>query len=1161
MKGNIFIKRPVMAISIAIMILLVGAISFSSLPLEQYPDIAPPTVSVYTTYTGASADAVMNAVIQPLEEAINGVENMLYMSSTATNAGSATINVIFKQGTDPDMAAVNVQNRVSRAQGLLPSDVTRVGVQTMKRQTSFLQIDALCSEDGKYDEDFISNYLDINVIPQIKRVEGVGDVMLLGGTYSLRIWMKPELMAQYDVIPTDISNALAEQNLESPAGQLGEKPVNGTHGDGIGNYYQYTLKYKGRLKEISEFEDIVIRANPDGTLLRLKDIADVELGAVSYAFHGEANGHPGVTFLCFQLAGANAKETNDRVSAKLEELSKDLPKGMKFVKMMSSNDFLLASISNVEETLLVAILLVVLVVYFFLQDFKATLIPSISIIVSLVGTFACLSMAGFTLNLLTLFALVLAIGTVVDDAIVVVEAVQAKFDAGYTSPYEATKDAMSDVTMAVISCTFVFMAVFIPVSFTGGTAGIFYTQFGLTLATAVGLSCVSALVLCPALCAMMMRPASEERRKGFFGAINYRTRLAYEATYTAMMEKYANVLRRMVSRKVRFYVCFGALAVAIAGMLFFGSHLPGGLVPSEDQGVCMMNVSAVPGSNVASTYDVMNKAQKIIEEVPEVKDYTKVAGYGFMSGQGTSYGMSVIRMKPWSERQYGIGFGIATLALLAFIIALIVFVRGLIKRKNIGKKALAFAIITVLSAFAFLNYHPLDNMMSSSTMVANAKLNARLLKEIPEAQCFVFEPGMIPGYGMGSIELQLQDKTGTADKALFFDYTKKFIAKLSEHPEVGRCITTYERNFPQFQVEVDAAQCKRAGISPATVLSALASYCGGSYVSNMNQFSKVYRVMLQSNPQSRTTESDLSNMFIRNNGQMAPLSQFVKLTPVLGPEIDNRFNLFSSISVNVTANTGVSNTEVMKVIEEVHKEVFPEGYSYEFGGMAREEAQTIGSYDTYLTYAICVILIFLILSCLYESFLIPFAVIFSVPAGLMGTYGFAWLWNTGFNWTITMNGQAAPIGRMLFMGQIENNIYLQTGVIMLIGLLAKTAILITEFALERRRKGMGIVEAAFAAAEARLRPILMTVLTMIFGMIPLVFATGAGANGNRTIGIGVIGGMTVGTLAILFTVPLFFIIFEYMQERIRPVMHEEADQQFLKERERSQREKQEAVKD
>lgn len=1148
-----------MAISIAIMILLVGAISFTTLPLEQFPDIAPPTVSVSATYTGASADAVMKAVIQPLEEGINGVENMLYMSSTATNSGSATINVIFKQGTDPDMAAVNVQNRVSRVQGLLPQEVTRIGVSTTKRQTSFLQIDALCSEDGTYDEDFISNYLDINVIPQIKRVEGVGDVMLLGGTYSLRIWMKPELMAQYGVIPDDITASLAEQNLESPAGQLGEKPVNGTHGDGVDNYYQYTLKYKGRLKELSEFEDIVIRANADGTILRLKDIADVELGAISYSFHGEANGHPGVTFLCFQLAGANAKETNDRVSAKLDELSKDLPKGMKFIKMMSSNDFLLASIANVEETLLVAIFLVVLVVYFFLQDFKATIIPSISIIVSLVGTFACLSIAGFTLNLLTLFALVLAIGTVVDDAIVVVEAVQAKFDAGYTSPYEATKDAMSDVTMAVISCTFVFMAVFIPVSFTGGTAGIFYTQFGVTLATAVGLSCVSALVLCPALCAIMMRPASEERRKGFFGAINYRTRLAYEATYTAMMEKYANVLRRMVSRKLRYYISFGALAAAMVGVVFFASHLPSGLVPSEDQGVCMMNVSAVPGSNVASTYDVMNKAQKIIEEVPEIGEYTKVAGYGFMSGQGTSYGMSVIRMKPWGERQHGLGFGFATLALLAFIIALIVFCRSLFTKKKIGKKALAFVIVTVLSAVALMNYHPLDNMMGTSTMVANAKLNARLLKEIPEAQCFVFEPGMIPGYGMGSIELQLQDKTGSADKEVFFNYTKQFIAKLSEYAEVGRCITTYERNFPQFQVDVDAAQCKRAGISPAAVLSALASYCGGSYISNMNQFSKVYRVMLQSNPQARTTENDLNNMFIRNQGEMAPLSQFVKLTPVLGPEIDNRFNLFSSISVNVTANTGVSNTEVMKIIEKVHKEVFPEGYSYEFGGMAREEAQTIGSYDTYLTYGICVILVFLILSCLYESFLIPFAVIFSVPAGLMGTYAFAWLWNTGFNWTITMNGQPAPIGRMLFMGQIENNIYLQTGVIMLIGLLAKTAILITEFALERRRKGMGIVEAAFAAAEARLRPILMTVLTMIFGMIPLVFATGAGANGNRTIGIGVIGGMTVGTLAILFTVPLFFIIFEYLQERIRPVMVEEADQQFLKERERSLKEKEKAT--
>ena len=1098
MKGNIFIKRPVMAMSIAIMILIVGFISYTTLPVEQYPDIAPPTVMVSATYTGASADAVMKAVIQPLEEGINGVEDMLYMTSTATNAGTATITVYFKQGTNADMAAVNVQNRVSRSQGLLPQEVTKIGVTTQKRQTSFLQIDALECYDGTYDEQFISNYLDINIIPQLKRVEGVGDVMLLGGKYSLRIWMKPDVMAQYGIVPDDITMALAEQNLEAPTGQLGEKPLYGDFGEGVQNVLQYTMKYTGRLKEIGEFENIVIRANADGTLLRLKDIASIELGSDGYGFHAEANGHPAITFLCFQLAGANAKETNDRVSAKLDELSKDLPKGMRFTKMMSSNDFLNASIANVEETLIVAIFLVILVVYFFLQDFRATIIPTISIIVSLIGTFAALSIAGFTLNLLTLFALVLAIGTVVDDAIIVVEAVQAKFDAGYKSAYEATKDAMSDVTMAVISCTFVFMAVFIPVTFMGGTSGVFYTQFGVTLATAVGISCVSALVVCPALCAMMMKPASEERRKGFLGAINYRTRLAYEASYNAMLGKYTAVMRRFVSRKLRYVISFGALILAALGMYFFSSQLPTGLVPQEDQGVAMMNVSAVPGSNVASTFKVMDKAEAIIKDIPEVAEYTKVAGYGFLAGQGTSYGMSVIRFKPWGERRYGF-------------------------------------------------WHLIDNFMSTSTMIANAKLNARLATEIPEAQCFVFEPGMIPGYGMGSLELNLQDKTGQADKELFYNYTMQFLSALNQRPEIGRAITTYARNFPQFQVEVDAAQCKRAGISPAAVLNALGSYCGGAYVSNMNQFSKVYRVMLESAPESRMSEADLSNMFVRNGAEMAPLSQFVKLTKVVGPEIDTRFNLFSSIMVNVTPATGVSNTDAMKAIAEVKEQVFPDGYSYEYGGIGREEADTIGSNTTAIIYVVCVVLIFLILSSLYESFLVPFAVLFSVPAGLMGTYLFAWLWNQGYN--------NLPF---LFLGRIENNIYLQTGIIMLIGLLAKTAILITEFALERRRKGMGIVEAAFAASEARLRPILMTVLTMIFGMIPLVFATGAGANGNRTIGLGVIGGMSVGTLAILFTVPLFFIIFEFLQEKIRPVMQEEADQQFLKERERSQREKQEA---
>lgn len=1097
MKGNIFIKRPVMAMSIAIMIVLVGVISYFTLPLESYPDIAPPTVSVYTTYIGASAESVMKAVIQPLEEGINGVEDMTYMTSNATNAGSATITVYFKQGTDPDMAAVNVQNRVARAQGLLPQEVTKIGVTTQKRQTSFLQIDALQSYDDTYSEDFISNYLDINVIPQIKRIPGVGDVTELGGTYSLRIWLKPDIMAQYNLVPNDLTYALAEQNLEAPAGQLGEKPVNGTHGEGIDNVYQYTMKYTGRLQEISEFEDIVIKALPDGNILRLKDVADIELGAASYSYHGGCNGHNATCFLTFQVAGANAKDTNDAITAKLEELSKDLPKGLQFVTLQTSNDFLLASIANVKETLIVAILLVVLVVYFFLQDFKATLIPAISIIVSLVGTFACLTIAGFTLNLLTLFALVLAIGTVVDDAIVVVEAVQAKFDAGYTSPYEATKDAMSDVSMAVISCTFVFMAVFIPVSFMGGTSGIFYTQFGVTLATSVGLSCVSALILCPALCAMLMKPAKDGRKKGFFGNINYYTKKAYEASYEAMIKKYTNMLKRCVNRKARF-MAFVTVLIAFAGILFFASHLSTGLVPQEDQGTFMVNVSAVPGSNLANTCETMDKVEEYLKNTPEVADYNRVAGYSFMGGQGTANGMFVVRLKPWAQRRYGI-------------------------------------------------LHPIDNFMSTSSMVSTMFM-VKMMKEIPEASVLAFEPGMIPGYGMGSIELQLQDKMG-GDKGQFLAYTQEFLQKVGEHPEVARAMTTYSRNYPQYKVEVDAAQCKRAGLSPSDVLSALGSYCGGAYVSNMNQFGKVYRVMLQASEKTRLGEEDLNNMFVRNGSEMAPLAQFVKLTRILGPEVDTRFNLFSSITANLAPNAGYSSTDVMKVIEEEFRAVFPSGYDYEYGGISREEHATIGSMDTYIIYAVCVILIFLILSCLYESFLIPFSVILSVPAGLFGAFGFAWAWNECY--------KALPI---IFLGKIENNIYLQTAVIMLIGLLAKTAILITEFALERRRKGMGIVEAAYAAAEARLRPILMTVLTMIFGMIPLVFATGAGANSNRTIGISVIGGMIVGTIAILFTVPVFFIFFEWLQEKIRPVMTEEADQQFLKERERSLRQKEDANK-
>ena len=1085
MKGNIFIKRPVMAMSIAIVILFLGAISYFSLPVEQFPDIAPPTVVVNATYPGASAEAVTKAVIQPLEESINGVENMMYMTSTSTNSGSATITVYFKQGTNPDMAAVNVQNRVSMAQGLLPQEVTMIGVTTFKRQTSFLQINALVSDVPEYDANFMANYMNINVTPQLKRIQGVGEVFALGASYSLRIWMKPEIMAQYGLIPSDITGCLAEQNLEASMGKLGEKPTEGGRGQNVDNVYQYTMKYTGRLKTVEEFENIVISAKPDGSILRLKDVAEVELGQADYGYSGQVNGKPAVQFMAFQLAGANAKETNDRLTAKLEELEKELPKGLRFVNMMSSNDFLLESIANVEETLIIALLLVVLVVYFFLQDFKATLIPSISIIISLVGTFAALRVAGFTLNLLTLFALVLAIGTVVDDAIVVVEAVQAKFDAGYKSSYQATKDALSDVTMAVISCTFVFMAVFIPVTMMGGTSGMFYTQFGITLATAVGISCVSALVVCPALCAMMMR--ASDNRKGP-KSFNGRVRAAYEASFGAVMNKYTRYLRGVVNHR---WVAWGSVVVAFVLLYLTMTNLPKGLVPQEDQGVLMVNVTCPPGSNLGQTEKVLDKVAAIVAEDEDIRDFSRVSGYSMMSGQGAANAMVILRLKHWSDRSG--------------------------------------------------NWIPGSGFIHNSS-IKKYMLMGQLAREIPEAQIFVFEPGMIPGYGMGSnVDLHLQDKSD-GDKGHFLELTQQFLGALNQRPEVQMAMTSYARTYPQFQVEVDAAQCKLAGISPATVLSTIGSYCGGSYVSNFNQFGKVYRVMLQADPKYRTNEFDLSNMYVRSGASMAPISQFVKMTPVLGPENDTRFNLFSEITIMASPSQGYTSTDVMKAIEEVKQQTLPDYISYEYGSISREEYQQMGSNSTLYIYAVCVILIFLILASLYESFLVPFAVILSVPAGLMGSFAFAWLWNQVYS-------VFPPIG------QIENNIYLQTGVIMLIGLLAKTAILITEFALERRRKGMGIVEAAYAAAEARLRPILMTVLTAVLGMVPLLLSTGAGANGNRTIGVGVVGGMIVGTLAILFTVPVFFIFFEYLQEKIRPAMKEEADQQFLKEREKSMAEK------
>ena len=1052
MKGNIFIKRPVMAMSISILILVIGLISLFTLPVEQYPDIAPPTVYVQATYTGADANAVMNSVIMALEESINGVENMMYITSTATNAGTATIQIYFKQGTDPDMAAVNVQNRVSKAQGLLPAEVTKIGVSTQKRQTSFLQIDALVGTDGRYDQTFLANYLDINIIPQIKRIEGVGDVMMLGDSYSMRIWLKPERMAQYGLIPSDVTAVLGEQNLEAPTGQLGENSK---------NVFQYTMKYHGRLKNVDEFKNIVVRAQEDGSVLRLKDIAEVELGTLSYGFDSKMDGKAAVSFLIYQTAGSNATAVNEEISNLLEKLEKDLPKGIEFMTMMSSNDFLFASIHNVVETLIIAIILVILVVYFFLQDFKSTLIPSISIIVSLIGTFACLVAAGFSINILTLFALVLAIGTVVDDAIVVVEAVQAKFDSGYKSSYLATKDAMGDVTMAIVSCTCVFMAVFIPVTFMGGTSGVFYTQFGITMATAVGISMISALTLCPALCAIMMRPADGKKSAK---SINGRVRAAYNASFNAVLGKYKKGVMFFIHHR---WMVWTALVATILLLVWLMATTKTGLVPQEDQGTIMVNVSIAPGSTLEENKVTMAKVEKILENTPEIEHYVRVAGYGLISGQGTSYGTVIIRLKDWSERK--------------------------------GSEHTSDAIV--------------------------GRLNAQFY-QIKEAQIFSFQPAMIPGYGMGnSIELNMQDKTG-GDMTTFYNSIMQFLGTLNQRPEVAMAYTSYAMNFPQISVDVDAAKCKRAGISPSSVLDVLGTYCGGAYISNYNQFGKVYRVMLQASPEYRLDEQALNNMFVRNGTEMAPISQFVTLKEIMGSEVENRFNLFSAITVNVNSAPGYSTGEVQKVIEEVVEQTLPSGYGYEYGGMSREESASGGA-QTIFIYAVCILLIFLILSCLYESFLVPFAVILSVPFGLMGSFLFAKVFG------------------------LENNIYLQTGVIMLIGLLAKTAILITEYAIERRRKGMGIIESAYSAAQVRLRPILMTVLTMIFGMLPLMFATGAGANGNSSLGTGVVGGMAVGTLALLFVVPVFYIVFEYLQEKIRKPMEEEADLQVQQEQEKS----------
>ena len=1037
MNVRTFIDRPILAGVVSVIILLLGIIGLTQLPIEQFPEIAPPTVSVSAAYAGANAETVQKSVLVPLEEAINGVEDMMYMVSSATNSGSANIQIYFRQGTDGDMAMVNVQNRIASAQSLLPGEVTRSGVNVRKRQTSRIKSLAVYSPDNSFDRKFIVNYLKINIEPRLSRIAGVGEVDVRGGDYSLRIWLDPGKMAKYGLMPSDISAVLSEQNLEAPTGTLGAESD---------NTFRYVLKYRGRYENVTDYENMVIRAESDGTVLRLKDVASIELGERSYDYVGMVNGHPGTTISISQTSGSNANEIIIAVDKEIEKIRAELPKGLDIVDLMSTKDFLDASIKNVIKTLFEAILLVILVVFVFLQSFRSTIIPTISIIVSLVGTFAFLMVAGFSLNMITLFALVLVIGTVVDDSIVVVEAVQAKFDAGYKSAYKASVDAMGGISTALVATTFVFMAVFIPVSFMGGTTGTFYTQFGLTMAVAVGISLINSLTLSPALCALIMTP-HEEVREGQKASFSSRFHKAFDSAFGSLVDKYRNLVLFMFKRR---WLTFIMLAIACGGLVYLMNTTKTGLVPKEDMGSINVDVRTPPGTNIAETDKVLQEIDKRISTIPQIKAYSRTTGFANQFGQGSSTGNFMIRLHDWKYRT--------------------------------GKN------------------DDIDSIMD--------EIYARTA-DVNSADIMVYTRGMIPGYGSSNgFEIYVQDQKGGKLEDLE-KITDEFIIELNKRPEISRAKTAFDTSYPMYLVEVDAVQCKRNGISPGDVLSVLSGYIGGSYASNMNRFSKLYRVMFQAAPEYRLDTESLQNMFVRNSkGEMSPVNQYLTLTRIYGPQSISRFNLFTAIQISGQAADGYSSGQAIQAVREIADKVLPAGYGFEFGGMSREEANTGNSVA--IIFVICIVFIYLILCALYESIFIPVVIIISIPFGLAGSFLFARIFG------------------------LENNIYLQIGLLMLIGLLAKTAILLTEYASQKRAEGMSISMAAMSAAKARLRPILMTSLTMIFGMLPLMFASGVGANGNISIGVGTVGGMFIGTLALIVMVPPLFIIFQHIEEKVMP---------------------------
>lgn len=1044
MKLDTFINRPVLSTVISIFIVILGVVGMLWLPITQYPDIAPPTIQVSTTYTGADAKTVLNSVIAPIEEQINGAEGMTYIQSTATNTGSATITVYFEQGFDPDMAAVDVQNRVAKAQSMLPAEVTRVGVITQKRQTSMLLVFSLLSPDGKFEQEFIENYMKINVIPQIQRVNGVGDAMVMGADYSMRIWLKPDAMAQHNLMPSDVSAALADQNIEAAPGQFGE---NG------GTAFQYVMRYRGRLITPEEFDKIIIRADKDGNVLYLKDVATMELGRVSYGFKGKTNGHPAASAIIFQTAGSNATQVIKDVEAKINEAGKELPNGLEFNVSMNTNDFLYASIEEVIKTLIEAFILVFLVVYVFLQDLRSTIIPAIAIPVALIGTFFGLYLIGFSINLLTLSALVLAIAIVVDDAIVVVEAVHAKLDEGYTSARMAAIDAMREIGGAIVSITLVMMLVFIPVSFMSGTSGVFYRQFGLTMAIAIGLSALNALTLSPALCAVFLKPHKADggsKKVSFVKAFHE----GFNRNYEKLLVRYKKWAGFFINHKI---TAFGVVAVSIVALAAMMMTTSTALVPNEDTGVLFCMVNMPPATSLDKTEATLAKVDKILAANPAVESRTEILGYSFIAGEGNTYGTFIVKLKDWSEREKG----------------------------------------------------------QDATSVLG-QLYGAVGQQIKDATVMMFQPPMISGYSVTSgFELQLQDKTG-GDINKFFQIYQQFIGALNQRPEIQQAYSTFNPTFPQYMVNVDVAKTKQAGISPSVVLSTLQGYYGGMYVSNFNRFGKLYRVMMQADPSARISPETLNQVKVRVGNEMSPITNFITLERVYGPDIISRFNLFTSISVSGTPNPGYSNGDAIKAIQEVAAQTLPMGYGYEFSGMTREE-QNSSAASTAIVFGLCLLFVYLLLSAQYESYILPLSVILSIPLGLMGSFLFAKIFG------------------------VNNNIYLQIGLIMLIGLLAKNAILIVEFALDRRKTGMSIVGAAIAGAAARLRPILMTGFAMIIGLLPLMLANGVGANGNRSLGTGAVGGMLIGMILQVLIVPALFVAFQKIQEKIQPLKWKDTD--------------------